>query len=378
MEQDQSSEKSEEPTKKKLDDARKKGQVAKSKELTSFFTLLVFFLYIAFAYKYILVDVIQIYSQVFVSANTKLQGEMAPSQLKALIETLLGSMVKIILIPTVLAAVISGFIAAMQVGGLQFSPEAMKLDIQKFNPVTNAKNIFSLKTLKKFAKDMIQLTVMFSVSYIIVKRDLTEILNSSYYNIWVVTGVFFVLFFKLLLTLLIIYLIFAVVDFFLEKRQFLEQMKMTKDELKKEFKETEISQEVKQRQREIHQEILEEEGVTNTVKNSTMVLTNPLHYAIVILYDPKTVKLPVILVKARAKSAEIVIRVARKHKVLIVRDIWLTRRLYVLGEVGKFVPSSMVGPVADIIGKNLHLLPEHIRQAFMEMGNIPKPPPTQM
>lgn len=377
MEQDQSSEKSEQPTKKKLDDARKKGQVAKSKELTSFFTLLVFFIYIAFGYKQILVDVMQIYSQVFVSANMKLQGDMSPPQLKALIETVLSSMVKIILIPTVLAAVISGFVAAMQVGGLQFSPEAMKLDIQKFNPVTNAKNIFSLKTLKKFAKDMLQLAVMFSVSYIMVKRDITDILNSSYYDTWVVAGVFFVLFFKLLLTLLLIYLIFAVVDFFLEKSQFLEQMKMTKDELKKEFKETEISQEVKQRQREIHQEILEEEGVTNTVKNSTLVLTNPIHYAIVILYDPKTVKLPVILVKARARSASIVIRVARKHKVLIVRDIWLTRRLYVLGEVGKFVPSSMVGPVADIIGKNIHLLPDHIRQAFAEIGNLPRPTPTR-
>ena len=190
----------------------------------------------------------------------------------------------------------------------------------------------------------------------------------------IISAVFFKILAQLFLYLLLIYLFFALIDYIIERVSFMKKMMMSIEDIKREMKDTEVSQQLKQRQREFHQELMEEEAMDLAVKNSTMVVTNPTHLAIVILYDPDKIKLPAVILKTKDKSAEIVRRLAKKHGIVVVRDVWLARQLYELAEIKKYVPSSLVPAVADLIGRNLHLLPKSIQDSFAR-NTIKTPPP---
>ncbi len=364
MSQDSTQEKTEQPTHKRLEDARKEGQIVKSKELTSFFSLISIFTYFLFTYKYILGDFFELYDVIFSKIRENYTASANIAKLSSILKVMAVAGFKIIIIPVIIASTLTGFIAMVQAGGIIFTPKALQIKFDKFNIVTNAKNIFSMQTLKKFVKDMFQLAIMTFVAYIMVKRSIADILNASYYNLRILSLVFFKLIAEIFIYLLVIYLIFAIIDYILERMSFMKKMMMSLEEIKKELKDTELSPMVKQRQRDFHWELMEEESMNFTIKNSTMVITNPTHIAIVLLYDPEKIKLPAVMIKATDKSAEIVRKLAKKHNILMVRDVWLARQLYHLAEVKKYVPSSLIAPIADIIGKYLHLLPENIRNSF--------------
>lgn len=199
---DSSQEKTEQPTRKRLEDARKEGQTVKSKELTSFFSLISIFAYFIFMYKNIITDFFQIYDIVFQSIKQNFVFFNDLDKVIILIKVLFAFGFKILIIPVIIASVISGFVAMIQVGGFIISPKAMEIKFDKFNIVTNAKNIFSMQSIKKFIKDMFQLAIMSIVAYSLIARDINDILNSAYYNLAVITGVFFKILAQLFLYLL--------------------------------------------------------------------------------------------------------------------------------------------------------------------------------
>lgn len=371
---DSSQEKTEQPTRKRLEDARKEGQTVKSKELTSFFTLITIFSYLIFMYHDLLNDFNLIHDMIFKTIRDYFYYSTGVTQLIVVMKAGLGFGFKVLIIPVILASITSGFIAMVQVGGFIITPKAMEIKIEKFNIVENAKNIFSMQSLKKFIKDMFQLVVMSLVAFYLIKVNIENILNSAFYNLNTIAAVFFKILAQLFLYLLLIYLFFAIIDYIIERMSFMKKMMMSLEEIKKEMKDTEVNQNVKQRQREIHQELMEEEAMNLTIKNSTMIVTNPTHIAIAILYDPDKIKLPAVLIKAKGRSAEIMRKLATKHGILMVRDVWLARQLYALAEVKKYVPSSLVAPVADLIGKNLHLLPKELQESFARNMIRPQAP----
>ncbi|MES2615811.1 MAG: EscU/YscU/HrcU family type III secretion system export apparatus switch protein [Bdellovibrionota bacterium] len=372
---DSSQEKTEQPTRKRLEDARKEGQTVKSKELTSFFSLISLFTYFIFMYTSIVSDFTEIYNIVFKSIHENFLFSDGFQKLNIVSKSLFVFAFKILIFPVIIASVVSGFVAMVQVGGIILTPKAMEIKFDKFNIVSNAKNIFSMQSLKKFVKDMFQLTIMVLVAYYLIKQNISNILNSGNYNLSVIAGVFFKILSELFLYLLLIYLVFAIIDYVIERISFMKKMMMSIEEVRKESKDTEVSQQVKQRQREIHQEMMEEESMNMSVKNSTMVITNPTHIAIVILYDPEKIKLPAVILKAQNNTAQLVKKLAKKHGILVVRDVWLARQLFALAEVKKYVPSSLVAPVADLIGRNLHLLPKALQESFARSA-VKMPPPT--
>ena len=360
-----SEEKTEQPTEKRLEDARKDGQTVKSKELTSFCSLIVLFAYFVFQGETIVGNFYEMYDVVFKKISENLPYSTRVSLFGEIAKTLFIFAFKLLIVPVIIAASVSGFIAMVQVGGFILSPKAMEIKFDKFDIVANAKNMFSMQTIKKFIKDMIQLTVMTIVGFYMIKADIVNILNSGFYNFRVIASVFFKILAQLFLYLLLIYLVFAIIDYILERISFMKKMMMSLEEIKKEAKDSEVNQQVNQKQREIHQEMMEEESMDMTVKSSTLVVTNPTHLAIVLLYDPDKVKLPVVILKAKNHSVQLVKRLAKKHNVLVIRDVWLARQLYTLAELRKYVPSSLVAPVADIIGKYMHMMPKHIQEAFI-------------
>lgn len=362
-----SSEKNLDPTPKKLKDAREKGQVAQSKELTMLVSLCTIFLVMGFASSGYLVKIESLYK---LMEGDVTSGNLDYTRLVADLLMMGAICCKIILLPIVLAALTSGLVNIVQIKGIVISKEAFKFDLNRLHPVNNAKNIFSLKNLIKFVRQLIETIILAIAATLIIKNNLSAILLIYTQGLKQILLYLAIVAFKLFATLLIIHLVFAIVDLILEQRNLFKQLKMSRSEIEQEMKNTEGNMELKHERKQRHRELLND-GVVEAIMNSSFVLANPTHVAIVIMYRPKRHKLPIVVYKAEGELAHEVFRIARKFSIPIFREKWLARRLFEIAQIGKFVPSSMLAHVADVIGKNLSLLPD-LAQEFKETVKAPQ------
>ena len=358
--------KTEQPTTKKKEDARQEGQVAQSKDITMASAVMVILLYVACMSKTIALELTQNFSASF---NAIASLNKSGSYVISMALTHLGIVfIYLVVIPVVLASVVSLAVNTLQLGGIVLAVESYKIDLDKFNPVTNFKNMFSAKTLLKFVKDVFEITIMVIVAYSMVSAWISNILMLQNLTLPVILKLLCFLISKLFIVLLPIYFVFGIIDFIIEKINLHKQLMMSLQEIKQEHKDSEGDNEIKQKRKELHREILEDGGSSSNLANSTLVLANPTHIAIVILYSPKRWKAPVILAKARGDNAQKIFKLARQHKVPIIRDKWLARSLFEYGEIGKFVPMRFVRNVADIIGKNIKLFPQVVLELKTKMA----------
>lgn len=363
MSENSSAQKTEQPTEKKLKDARNDGQVAQTKDLNFFIALLT------------IIGLIIINKQYFVSIleNNYIENlslislnRLGTSEIISIAFSDIVNVIKFIILIIGIAAICSFLMNLTQIGGLIISKKAFNFNFNKLNPVSNAKQIFSLKNLIKFFKNIFEIVIMLVCGIIIIKNSINSFVLLNRFSLPSIIGFISFTFLKVFFTLLVVYFIFAIFDYLMERRALRKQLMMTKDEVFREYKETNGDPQIKHRRKELHQEVVEEDGVFDTIKQSSMILANPTHFAIVILYSPKRWKLPIILAKAKNNHAQMIFRIAEKLNVPIFRDKWLTRRLYELGKVGEYVPSSLIADVADLIGKNLSKLP----QVYKELQEI--------
>lgn len=351
--QDSSSEKTEDPTPKKLRDSREQGQVAQSKELTMLSGLAVVMFLLIYNIKNLYDNLNEFIALIC------LQVTHANLSLVVIGNALFESgsiIIKIIALPIILGVTVSFIINSLQINGIIFIKNGIKLDFNRLNIVSNAKNIYSLKNLIKFARQVIEIIIMGIVATFIIKNNLPQLVNIYYYHLPKIILFLGVLSLKIFVFLISVHFIFTILDFILEKKHLFKQLKMTPSEVKNEMKNTEGHPEIKQERRARHREILEDD-YSDTISNSTFLLANPTHIAIVVVYRPQKTKLPVILLKADGERAQEFFKLARKFKVPIFQDKWLARKLYEIAEIGKYVPTSLIAPVANLIGKNLALMP---------------------
>lgn len=349
-------EKTEQPTQKRLEDARQKGQIAQSKDLTMFSSFVCILCYFSINFHSILNDIFRVYDLTFSEIQNKNTLDLSFLAPKDLVFHVLIVGFKIFAIPIIIAAIVSAFVCVSQLGGFAILKESLKIDFERLNPASNAKNIFSMKNFKKLVKDIAEIGVMAVVAYLVSSSDLRDLINSTYYGFAGISLLFIKIIVKTVFSLLMVYLVFAIIDFINQKRDHIKQLMMSREDIKNEMKNTEGDPHIKGRRRELHREIIEEDSIANTVKNATLILTNPTHIAIVIYFDTNKVKLPVVLIKAKGNLAAFIRRTAAQHNIPLIKDIWLARQLYALAVVGKYIPSTLVGSVADVIGKNFHLI----------------------
>lgn len=351
---DESSEKTEQPTHKKIQDAREKGQVAQSKELTSLVAVVVLCATIVIIGDKIFNNVSGVYQAIF----NLISKQIKYNELVGHLMQMLKSTIEIVLIPVLLSAIISLFVNFIQIKGVVFNKEFLKFDIKRLNPVDNFKNIYGIKNLIKFVRMMVEVLVITATVIVIILHELNNIVSIYQYDIKNIAIFIGMVISKILASVFLIMLIFAVIDLILEKRNLTKQLMMSLSELKQEYKNTDGDPEVKSRRKELHREILEDDDMGYGLSNASLILANPTHIAIVILYQPKRFKLPIILAKAKGETAQKIFSYARKHDILIIRDKWLARQLYSMADAGRYVPKSLLACVADVIGRNLHLLPK--------------------
>lgn len=336
------SEKTEQPTPKKLRDARKKGQVAKSKEIPSAVILIGLFAMIWIFWGFFLDQLTELislpptyYDQPF--------DEALPSLIAAASNKLVALSLPAIGIAFVLAIAANFF----QVGVL-FAFESLKPDLNKLNPAQGIKKIFSMDNLIELIKSIVKTAFLTVLLYMVIKSALDALVKIPHLGLHSVQTVLGAILKQVAIYTSIAYLIVAAVDYFLQKRQHIKKLKMTKDEVKREFKESEGDPMIKGKRKQLHKELVMNDAVERTRKSSVLV-TNPHEIAVAILYDEEKTKLPVVLTKGQDILARRMIEVAHEEGIPVMQNIPLAHDLYDQAAVDHFIPSDLIQPVAEVL-----------------------------
>ena len=338
-----SGEKTEMPTQKKLRDARQKGQVCTSKDIVSTAILVVLFVVLGWMGVALVDDGAMLLDYIGDRMGENPFDATRPAMAAAAIVICKHSFIFVFV-----AAVIGIAANTAQIGFL-FTFEPIIPKLEKLNPVEGAKKIFSMKNLFEFLKNIVKVTFLSYLIYKIIWASVPELLTMCYGTI---DDVFPSL--KLMLKRLAVYtafgyIVIAVVDRLFQGRNFTKQMMMTKDEVKREYKEMEGSAEVKQAQRQFRDEILNGPDPVKATKNANVVVTNPTHISVGIRFDAEEAPLPRICVMGVDRIAKIIRETALEEGIPIMEDVPLARALYAKGHLKEFIPADCIEPVAEVL-----------------------------
>lgn len=332
-----SSEKTEQPTPKKLRDAAKKGQGFKPRDLIVALMLFCACSYLTFTFS------LSAVGEVFKSLVAN--GFELP--VRDYIPTLGTAFFKIVL-PIIALCTLTSAIPSLLLSKFSLATEAFKIDFNKLNPVEGAKKLFTMKTVKELVKAVLYLVLMVvaaAVFWNLNKNIVFSLLSGTVENMIVtVPKLFFSLIFIVLGCNLPLYLLDGLVEYFLH----IKNLKMAKHEVKQEYKEQEGNPEVKQVRRQMHMDILSEQ-VKSDVKHSNFILANPTHIAIGIYFNPELYPAPLVSVLEVNVRAQAVIAYAEKCGIPVVRDIPLARGLFKSVRRYAFIPLAKVHGIFRIL-----------------------------
>ncbi len=355
-----SGQKTEQPTPKKLRDARKKGQVSKSQDLTNAFLFLAAAATLGFLGAGIFEE-LQALMLGFFQDEAVYSGEQAPAELMMRAGDAAWTVLMAPLPLLVGMAAVAALMGVVQTQAL-IAPEAVKPDIKKLNPLSGLKNIFGKpKTYIELVKNVLKFAVIIGIVYANVASILPELLatlrvepESTFWLVAELTG-------DLLLQIGCFFLALGAADFFLQKKLHLKELMMTKEEVKREFKSDEGDPEVKGQRKQLHQELLAEGSISEAAK-ADVVVVNPTHIAVALRYVEETMTAPRISAKGQDERAKEILKLARRHDVPVMRNIPLARGLFKV-ELGQEVPEELYTAVAEVLNWVYQL-----RQAEAERG----------
>ncbi len=343
-------EKTEPATAKKLREAREDGKVAKSKELTAAFTLIVLFLVLKVFIANVGTGFLEVFYYVFnmipdfISINAK---DLSTQAISSLFLVIIQKMLLIVAPFFIFGFAITLIISIVQVGW-KISAKPMKPKLDKFNPINGFKRIFSKDSLFELLKSILKIVLIAVITYTSIKDKANNIfilydihLNQALAmcgDIIINTG----------LKISILYLIVGIADWVFQKYRFNEDMKMTKQEVKDEYKNTEGDPQIKGKQRQRMREA-SARRMMQDVPKADVVITNPTHIAVAIKYDAEKQRAPVVLAKGEDHLAQRIREAAKEHQIQIVENKPLARMLYANVDIGSEIPPELYQAVAEIL-----------------------------
>lgn len=337
-------EKTEKATPKKLRDARKKGQVAKSQDFSSAFTFIVSISATLVTSSYIFEQLAAYLITTFKSIGTSenLQ-EKASSVMFESLQVIFKTSIPIALLTTCV-----GVLTSFLVVGPLFSIESMKPDLKKLNPITNLKNLFKMKTLFELLKSVLKITGALILIYSVVWDSIPEIIASAALSVYGSALLFNDFLVKIIIRVGIFFLIVAVADLIYQKKNFAKEMKMEKFEVKQEYKDTEGDPHIKGKRKQAAQEIAYQEGPAS-MKRAKALITNPTHIAVALSYNPQAEHAPRILLMGKGAIADTMMKLAVEYNVPVMRNVALAQTLFEKGELYRFIPEETYEAVAEIL-----------------------------
>ncbi len=337
-------ERTEKATSRRREKARERGQVAKSMELNSaaviglgFLTLFMFGPYFAS----------QMQSLVrYTMANAPMLALADQSHYKLFTDNIIKFFIIVGPLFLVLALVAFGINVAQI--GFRITPKAMELKLEKLNVVSGLKRLLSLRSLVMLVRDVLKLTVIGFVAYKAIASEFAGFFKLSDMTVSQVATTMGELALLLALKVAGVILVIAILDYLYQKFEFEKSIRMSRQELKDENKETEGSPQIKSRIRQVQLQMARSR-MMQAVPLADVVVTNPTHLAVALKYDPDKSEAPFVVAKGQRKIAEQIKAVAREHDIPIVENKPLAQALFKMCDIGQVVPANLYRVVAEVL-----------------------------
>lgn len=349
-------EKTEPATQKKLEDARKEGQVAKSREIANGLGLLGLFLVMKFWVGNMGIQMLELFEGIYgriPDLVTFWQGEIP--QTDALIAFRLILMDVLVLTAPIVAV---GFLIAFlsDVAQVKWHPTLKPLQpkFSKLSPMQGIKRLFSVNALVELIKSIAKIALIIYICYSYLKDKWVYVLNLYDITLMEALQLTAELVTDLGIRISAVYMIIALADFIYQRVKFKNDMKMTKQEIKEEYKQQEgdpqIKGKIRQRMNESSRRRMMQE-----LPKADVVITNPTHYAVAIKYDPEVADAPIVIAKGEDYLAARIKEIARENKIEIVENKPLARMLYANVDIGQAVPPELYQAVAEVLAFVYHM-----------------------
>ena len=343
-------EKTEPATSKKLQDARNEGQVAKSQELNHALGLIALFLTLKIFISYIGENLFYTFAANYNKIPDIIDESIGGMSVHLATAVISNGMLTIL--KGVAPVFIIGYTVALLSNILQVkwkvTTKPMKPKFSKLNPLNGFKRIFSKDSLFELLKSIAKIGLIIYVAYTAIRDHQDELF--LLYDIPLMQVILLVgsIVIDAGLKISLVYLIVGIADWFYQKHKFKEDMKMTKQEVKDEYKNTEGNPEIKGRQRSKMREA-SQSRMMQDLPNADVVITNPTHYAVAIRYDASQYSAPIVVAKGEDYLAMKIREAAKEHQIEIVENKPLARMLYANVDVGEEVPPELYQAVAEVL-----------------------------
>ncbi|MFH0765670.1 MAG: flagellar biosynthesis protein FlhB [Calditrichota bacterium] len=337
-------EKTEEPTSKRISDARKEGRVAQSQELGSAVILLggvLLLLFMGAGMVQSLRDAFHIIYQVVPTADLTVSNVSAYARSGA------WFIVKVVG-PFALTLLVLGVLARLLQVGWLFTGKTLEPRLEKINPFTNLKRLLSSVVWVELVKGVLKIIIVGLVAWLALRNELPRFVLLIDQDIHAIIGHIGKVAFKVAVRTSIAILILAILDFAYQKWKYKKDLRMTKQEVKDELKQTEGNPEIKGHMRQIQLKT----SLNRMIKGlpqADVIVTNPVHVAVALKYNPATMAAPRVIAKGARKLAERIKSLAREYNIPIVEEPELARALYKSVDVGWEIPYNLYQAVAEVL-----------------------------
>ncbi len=337
-------EKTEQPTPKKLSKAKEKGQSPQSQELMSFVSILVLVTMTALMAPSLMRWFTVLIKQAMACDNAVFADS------KAFINFINMKIVDLILVvcPIFAALSVGSVLAGVAVSGLNFSPKAVRLKFNSINPASGLAKLVNTHSIVRLLTSILKLFFVSIIVWLYLQSKIDTLATLRWAWSVQILAVIAKIILGLMIRVCIALLVIALADVFYQKWQYTKDLKMTKQEVKEERKQTEGSPEVKSRIRRIQFEMAARR-MLQEVPKANVVLVNPTHVAVALRYEAKTMEAPVMVAKGADHLAEKIKEIARAYGVPIVRKPELARTIYSTLEPGSAIPDTLYVAVAEVL-----------------------------
>ncbi|GGH59572.1 flagellar biosynthesis protein FlhB [Paenibacillus silvae] len=339
-----SGEKTEKATPKKRQDARKKGQVVKSAEISGASILLFTFLTLMIFSGFYKDRIVRLFTDIFMN---RLTMEVNSENVMALMMRY-GIEVMLLLAPVLLVAYIAALIVNyMQVGFLLVG-EGLKPKLEKLDPIKGFKNIFSMRSLVEFAKSVLKMTIIGYLVYSTIIQYKSDIAALSHFSLDAILNFAASITLNLGVKIAVALMVLAIFDYIYQKYDHEKKLRMSKQDIKDEYKKMEgdplIKGKIRERQRRMAMQRMMQE-----VPNADVIITNPTHFAVALKYEGSEMEAPQIIAKGQDYVALRIKEIAKEHGVITMENKPLARALFQRAEIGDAIPADLFQAVAEVL-----------------------------
>lgn len=343
MAKEKGADQTEQPTHKRLKDARKDGEVHRSQDLSRTFLLLLWLLMFWLLATYLFNQIDRVFSQVLSQIpNTTSFNDIVDS-----IHLSIDAFTKIMLPFVLVAAIVGLALEALQVGGV-FAPKRMVPKLERLNPAEGIKRMISKEHLVEVLKAVFKTAALITIVVLVVKALLSEYLLLVYGPVtailpthwrtilWAISGTVFVFFF------------ISVLDVIYQRHVFIKNLMMSRRDIKDEQKDSEGDPMMKNQRRQLHQEWSQQNSLA-AVRKSNVVVVNPTHYAVALYYEQGETDLPMVVAKGEGYMARQIRQIAEEENIPIMRHVDLAQGLYRNIEEDCYISSDFFSAVAEVL-----------------------------